>query len=208
MQQIDPVRALQTARSAGSTPSPQPATSMTSRRTLARVWATGIGAWGHRWTSALGDLPVNDDGSITASAALWARHLAGLEERDVLAAIDHFAGRSDWPPALAEIRKRAFGIPSLEEVKADIGRRATGFGRMVWNNLDAWAFTRADQREAERMLRNAYDYAVERRMCGDEFPPEPAGELEHQRQEPPPAPTPEEREATLARVRAELGAEA
>lgn len=207
MQLIDPEKALQTAPSASSTHSPPPATSMTSRRTLARLWAVGIGAWGHRWTSALGELPVNDDGTITASAALWSRHLAGISEHDVLDALDHFAGRSDWPPALAEIRKRAFGIPSLEEVKADIGRRATGFARLVWNNLDAWAFTRADQRDAERMLRNAYDFAVERRMAGEPLPLPPAGELEHQQPKPPRAPTPEEREATLARVRAEIGAE-
>jgi hypothetical protein len=129
-----------------------------------------IAAWPHKWSSALGEVPFNDDGSLTAAAALWASQLAGIPERALLEAMHHFAGRTDWPPALAEIRKRALGIPSMAEVRADLGARKQGFTRLVWSYLDQWTFTRADQREAERQLRSAYDYAVERRMEGADYP--------------------------------------
>ena len=146
------------------------------------LWVLGIGAWGHRWTSALGEVPFDEQArTLTVTGALWARQLTGLHERDILAAIDYFAGRLDWPPSLAEIRRQALGIPSFDAVKADITRHATPFGRMVWQYLDHWAFTRADQREADRMLRNAYDHAVERRLLGDDLPDEPEDAIEHER---------------------------
>jgi hypothetical protein len=181
VQLVNPAQALSTV------PPPEPGTSSNapkrvtplSSRPLVKIWLLGIGAWPHKWTSALGELPFNDDGSLTAAGALWASQLAGIPERAILEAVHHYAGRSDWPPSLAEIRKRALGIPSIEEVRSDIGARKHGFTRLVWVYLDHWTFSRADQRDAERQLRNAYDYAVERRMEGVEYPAAPAGELEH-----------------------------
>ena len=154
--------------------------SQPSAATLTRLWLLGIGAWGHRWVSALGELPIDDADNLTIAGALWARQLTGLKERDILAAIDHFAGRLDWPPSLAEIRRQALGIPSFDAVKADIASRATPFARMVWQYLDYWQFTRADQRDADRMLRAAYDFAVDRRLLGDEPPANATAAIAHE----------------------------
>lgn len=139
-------------------------------KALAKVWLMGAAAWGHRWTSQLGDLPFNADGTLTMAAHLWAHQLAGISQRHVLQALSHYAGTRDWPPSLAEIRKQALGIPSIDQVRLDLGAKADGFTRLVWSYIDAWAFSRADQRTAEAMLRAAYDYACERRLAGDEYP--------------------------------------
>lgn len=182
-----------------------PATSTTSRRTLAKVWAMGIGAWGHRWTSALGELPLNDDGSVTVSAALWSRHLAGIPERDVLAAIDHFAGRSDWPPSLAEIRKQAFGIPSLVQVRREITQdvERSPFTRSVWALIDAYAFRHASSKDADRLLQAAYDAAQDLAMDGQPLPQPAAAAIEQDEQRAPVVP--ETREARIERLRTMLG---
>ena len=139
-------------------------------KALAKVWLMGAAAWGHRWTSRLGDLPFNADGTLTMAAHLWAHQLAGISQRHVLHALSHYAGTRDWPPSLAEIRKQALGIPSVDQVRLDLGAKEHSFTRLVWSYVDAWAFSRADQRTAEAMLRAAYDYAVERRLAGDEYP--------------------------------------
>ena len=184
MQRLDPAKALSTVpppaprtSSPTKTPTLTAVPSQPSAATLTRLWLLGIGAWGHRWVSALGELPIDDADNLTIAGALWARQLTGLKERDILAAIDHFAGRLDWPPSLAENRRQALGIPSFDVVRAQITAHATPFARMVWQYLDHWAFTRADQRDAERQLRNAYDQAVERRLAGDDLPDEPVAAI-------------------------------
>lgn len=164
------------AAHAKSLQEPRPA----SAKGLSKLWLIGINAWGHRWASSFGDLPVNDDGSFTLCGALWSQQLAGLTERQVLEAVNYFAGRRDWPPVVSEIRKRALGIPEFGYVRANIADRPCGFTRMVWKYLDSWAFTRADQREADKLLSTAYEIATDRRMCGEEFPVEPAGEIAYE----------------------------
>ncbi len=134
------------------------------------------GLYGHRWVSAFGDDPRGIGGRE------WALTLAGLNRAQIdegLAAC-RLAGE-DWPPSAPAFRARCFGIPSFERVRADIGNRTLGFTRLVWEGLDGWLFSRADQRDAERILRHAYDYAVARRLDGAEIPAEPAGELTHEK---------------------------
>lgn len=121
----------------------------------------------------MGELPLDESGRLTAAGTLWAQQLGGIAERDVLEAISYFSGRRVWPPALAEIRMRALGIPELVEVQRDIGTRKLGFTRLVWSFMDLHAFTRSDNRESERILRNAYDFAVEQRLSGAEYPDPP-----------------------------------
>lgn len=145
----------------------------------------GVAAWGHRWTSQLGDLPFNDDGTLTVAGSLWIHQLAGISQRQVLEALAEFAGSSDWPPSLAQIRKRAIGIPTLDQVRLDLGAKAHGFTRLVWSYVDAWAFSRADQRTADSMLRAAYDFATEQRLAGTEYPdPQPDAPRKLQAPEP------------------------
>jgi len=152
-----------------------------SATTLAKLWLLGIGAWGRRWTTSMGELPVDDHGRLTVAGRLWATQLAGLAEADLIDAVQHFAGRLEWPPSLAELRKRVLGIPSLDEVAADIGRMQHRFTRLVWHHLDHWKFTRADGRAADRLLRAAYAVAVEKRMEGAPLPQPPVALVEHRK---------------------------
>ena len=140
-------------------------------------------AWGHRWTSKLGDSPFQQDGSLTVAGSLWIHQLAGISQRAVLEAIAEFAGNADWPPSLAQIRKCAMGIPTIDKVRLDMTHRNHGFTRLVWSFIDSWAFAHADQHTADSMLRAAYDYATERRLAGDEYPLPPANQLQEYKRE-------------------------
>ena len=183
MQRINPEKALLTEQrnarrgSSPMVPAPEPATPAG----LTKLWLLGIGAWGHRWTASLGELPVDDHGRLTVAGRLWAGQLAGLDEADMIAALQHFAGRLDWPPSLAELRKRVLGIPPLDEVAADIGSMHHRFTRLVWRHLDHWKFTRVDGRTADRLLRAAYAVAVEERMGGEPLPQPPVALVEHRK---------------------------
>lgn len=164
-----------------------------------------MGAWGHRWVSAHGELPMDDAGHLTAAGALWARGLAGLPELDVLAAVDYFAIRESWPPALADVRGRAMGIPTLADVRADLTTRADGFTRLLFTYLDTFKFARAEGKAYERMLAEAYARAKSARLEGAAFPPKLKG-LTKQRSKPNPAP-PEVAERYIAEARERLHVE-
>lgn len=186
-----------------------PTTSTTTRasassRTLTKLWLLGIGGWGHRWVSSLGELPVDDSGRLTAAGALWAAQLGGMPEQSILEAVQHFAGRLEWPPSLAELRKHVLGIPCLDVVADDIGRMKHRFTRLVWRNLDHWKFTRAPERQAERMLRNAYHLAVEQRMGGQELPMHPVALVEQDEPKPHKAAPPEVARPIIDELRRKL----
>lgn len=173
---------------------------------LVQFWLAMIGLYNHKWVSACGELPINDDGTLTLQGSLWSQGLFGFTQQQINDALRSCMNRSDnWPPVLSEFRAMCLGIPSLDAVKADIGKRDHGFTRMVWQHLDHWMFTRAEQRDAERQLRSAYDFARERRMCGDEFPIANV-QIEHEKPAPYVAPSVEEREARIQRARESLQA--
>lgn len=73
-------------------------------KALTKIWLMGTAAWGNRWSSSLGDLPVNADGSLTVAGHLWAHTLSGISPREVMKALAALAGQSDWPPSLAELK--------------------------------------------------------------------------------------------------------
>jgi hypothetical protein len=132
------------------------------------------GIYGATWTRAYGDDPAGTAGKT------WAIGLAEFSGRQIADGLNAcMRATKDFPPSLPAFRAMCYGIPSLEFVRADIGRRSNPFTRMVWQYVDGWAFSRADQWEAARILSAAYDFAKERRMLGDELPAEPAGEIEH-----------------------------
>lgn len=139
------------------------------------VWAHMAGLYGHRWVSAYGDDPRGIGGQE------WALTLAGLTRVQIDTGLETCRNAGDdWPPSAPAFKIRCFGIPSFERVRADITTRALGFTRLVWEGLDAWLFANSGQRDAERMLRHAYDYAVARRLDGVELPAEPAGLIEQE----------------------------
>lgn len=162
------------------------------------------GLYNHKWVAACGDLPVDNRGHLTLVGALWAEGLAGFSPLQLRAALCACINRADtWPPVLSEFRALCLGIPSLQAVRADIGKRSLGFTRLVWQHLDHFAFTRNDQRTSDRLLSDAYDYARERRMCGDEYPDAPA-QLTQDKPAPFVAPPPRERTTVLERAREAL----
>ena len=148
--------------------------------TLTRLWLAGIAAYGHKWTSHLGDLPVDDDGKVTIAGALWATGLGRFSRDAVLRAFESHAMTGDpWPPSLPHLRAMCFGIPSLSEVIGEITSKQahrTPFARKVWEFLDMRGglsvLTTASQDKAERLVRDAYEQAREFVMRGGALPPE------------------------------------
>lgn len=170
-----------------------------------------------RWHSTMGDSPQhparNADGSahpkagqLTVAGDTWSRGLAGLTAEQIGHGLTACIARSDaWPPTLPEFRALCLGIPSLLQVREDIARKDSQrapFTMLVLRHIDSWAFRHADQREAERLLREAYNDAREAVMRGEPLP-EPAPEIEHKPEAPKPA-SPEVARAAMDAIRASL----
>ena len=168
----DAAKRYPSAKPAECENTPPPVISTMSRKTLAKVWVLGTASWGHRWSSALGEDPLDTDGRLTAPAMVWADGLP-FPEALVLASLHGFTLREEWPPSLAAMRAACLGIPTLAFVREDIIRdrvKRHPFTRMVWGLLDSYAFTRETTDRADRSLRDAYDLARERVMGGEPLP--------------------------------------
>lgn len=133
-----------------------------------RLWLRMAEIYGHRWTSAYG-VDVS-----TGAGGTWAKGLAGLSAQQIAAGLGAAMASADpWPPTLPQFRAMCLGIPTLAAVACQLskpGAEATPFVRLVWQNLDGWAFRHADQREADRLLRAAYEIACEHVMRGQPLP--------------------------------------
>lgn len=165
------------------------------------LWLHMAGLYGHRWTSAYGEDPHRTAGRE------WALVLQDLSRQQIDTGLEACrVSGDDWPPSAPAFRARCFGIPSFEHVRADIAHKTMRFTRLVLEGLDFYLFTRSDQRDAERMLRAAYDYAVARRLDGAELPEEPVAALTKDTTDPPRRHcSPEQRAAHFARIREHLG---
>lgn len=156
-------------------PQPDTSTDRPAPRALVRVWLTGIAAWNHRWASALGESPLEDNGTATLAGALWAQELAGFTEAQILDALEHFISQGhDWPPSLPMVRVQCAGIPSLNTVLLELRDRnaeRTGFTRLVWSYLDTYRLKSVDADKHDRMIRDAYDLARENVLAGRESIP-------------------------------------
>lgn len=165
-----------------------------SRKVVARLWLRMAEIFGHRWTSTFGETPDSGAG-LTWSQALKGMSAAQLRRGVAAAAL----GPNAWPPTLPEFRALCLGVPSYASVAVDLrAARELPFTRLVWSLLDAYTYRRVDVGQASRMLREAYDAAVEHVFRGGEIPPAPAGELPEQ-----PKPlTPAPREVAEAEIQA------
>lgn len=148
-------------------PAPDPA----PQAILDTVWLSMIARYGGRWERDFGSLPKG------VTADVWAHDLAGLTIDEVKRGLNALRSRSgEWPPGAPEFRALCLAIPSLAEVRAELTRpnaERTGFGRLVWRLLDGWAFRGSTARDADRMLREAYDEARRRVLDGEPVPPAP-----------------------------------
>ena len=132
------------------------------------LWARMAAIYGHKWTSSFGDDPAGIAGET------WAVFLGDLTGRQLSEGFRAcIASGEEWPPSLPQYRAWCLGVPTFEAVRADFIRRALPFTRLVLSQLDGWSHVRADQREADRLLRDAYERARELRNEGEEPPPPP-----------------------------------
>lgn len=141
--------------------------------TLVDLWLANTAAYGPKWTSRAGDLPIDEDANLTIAGGVWARGLAGLSRAAVLGALERHARVSAWPAELAELRALAMGIPSMAEVKLLLHRDEPvkpPFVVLIFQHLDFYAWRMADQRSADRMLADAYAVARDHVLLGGELP--------------------------------------
>lgn len=178
---------------------PQPAPVM------CRLWHRMGAIYGHRWSSAYGE----DATAQGEAGGVWAKGLAGLTARQIGDGISAAMASADpWPPTLPEFRALCLGIPAFASVAHQISRPATEqsrFARLVWQRIDGWQFARANTRDAERMLRGAYEIAREHVMRGGALPePSPAIEAPQPKEHKPASE--EVARAALDKIAAAIGA--
>lgn len=146
-----------------------------SESLLDSFWLRMAGMFGHTWASQYGAKPdgVGADTWAAALSGVTGAQLAhGLRETLLLA--------SDFPPSAPRFRALCLGIPSFATVRAEIVKRdseRSPFTLLVWRGIDGFAFARADQQKAERMLREAYDHAREHVMRGGALPEPPVAAI-------------------------------
>lgn len=172
---------------------------MPSAKGLTELWLCMAGAYPHRWTSSQGELPVNDDGSLTRTGAIWQRGLVGVDDAMVRRGFEACILRpDDWPPTLPAFRRMAMGIPSLAQVKADLRNanlphERAPFTRLVWSYIDHYEIARATTEQTERIFRAAFELAVDYVERGGSLP-EPSQALAP----PPPQPRTPAKPETVA----------
>jgi hypothetical protein len=130
--------------------------------------------FGHSWTSAYGDTPEGLTGDM------WAKTLSGVTPEQLARGLhETIMLASDYPPSAGRFRALCFGIPSIALVKRIMKKRELdAFVALVHQHLDTYAFTRADQRTADRMLAEAYETASDHVMRGGALPDIDAQQLE------------------------------
>lgn len=152
------------------------------------------GLYGHRWTSAFGADPNSVGGRE------WALTLAGLDRAQINTGLNACRNTLDyWPPPAPVFKARCLGIPTLDAYRLEATKRESPFARLAATALDWYAFARADHREAERMLRSAYDLTAQRVLSGEPMP-EQLAELTKETPKPKPI-TPGRGDAALVDLR-------
>jgi len=140
---------------------------------LERLWLRMATRYGHAWVSQYGAEPSGIGG------AEWAETLAGLALEQIGAgfAADRARG-AEWPPSAPLFRSLCLAIPGFAQIRRSIvAKDRTPFMRLVWQHIDGYRFSRADQTVADRMLRDAYEIARDHVMRGGALPPEPVAEI-------------------------------
>lgn len=126
------------------------------------------------WAQRCGDSPQQADGELTIAGEVWREVLVGLAGEQVQVGLQRCVLRtSEFPPAPQEFRALAMGVPTWGEVRLamrqTVGERAP-FMVLLYQHLDHHNWRTADQRTADRILRDAYDTARDYVMLGGELP--------------------------------------
>lgn len=157
--------------------------------------------YGHRWVSQYGV-------SFTGIAAdTWASALSGVTPQQIADGLRACVAEGDeWPPAAPRFRAMCLGIPSFSSVKLEStkpGHERSPFTRAVWLKVDSYAHRHASVRDADRMLKDAYDIACEEVMHGVQLPEQPVALIEQVK--PPKVVLPDSREDRARNLAALLG---
>lgn len=124
--------------------------------------------FGNTWASQFGESPTGLAGDT------WAAALAGITPSQISAGLHAtLALGAEFPPSAPHFRALCFGIPSFaafrhEMTHAHVPR--SPFGVKAWEFVDPYRMRQADQREADRIARDAYDLAKDFVMRGGELP--------------------------------------
>lgn len=155
--------------------------------------------FGHTFTSQYGTSPNGVAGDT------WAAVLAGLSGEQLACGLREVVKLgSDWPPSAPRFRMLCLNIPSLahvrQEFKSADSKHRSPFARKMWQFIDSYALTRADQDKADRMFRDAYDLTREHVMNGGELPQPPVAVIENEKPAEPVSPSPEKVKQHLAEI--------
>lgn len=126
------------------------------------------------FTADYGASPVDlETGKLTAPGRAWAEHLTGLCIKQVTHGFTRLATKAlKFPPNPATFRVLCLDIPLLSTVEHELqpGRARSAFTVLVWSKLDTDRYNQVPVKVQERMLRDAYDDAVEHVGRGDAMP--------------------------------------
>lgn len=166
------------------------------------LWLRMGGLYGATWERDYGANPRSSAGRE------WGLTLAGMSRQQIDAGLEACRVEgSDFPPSAPRFRAMCLGVPSLGRVKFELSKHfkfRSAFTRAVWRYLDVYAYRAASARDAERMLRDAYDVAKEAVMRGEPLP-HVVGELEAPKGRPHKPATREQMRKHLADISATLG---
>jgi hypothetical protein len=185
MELVNPEKALRTETHDAlpkSSSEPQPSNPRAPEM-LSRVWIAAQAVWGHKWTSANGELPIDDNGRLTIAGALWSEGLRGHTERQVLDTLARLArSGSEWPPNLPELRREVLNVPDFSAVNHELlttgTEKRSRFARLVWSLIvDPYVYRHSHAKDAERLRRDAYEQACDHLLTGGGLPPDLAGEI-------------------------------
>lgn len=141
---------------------------------LAVVWATMVAHYAQAWTKRYGESPITRDGEVAPHALAIIEAMQGLTRQQIdagLKALTHEI--SEFPPSPARFRVLCLGIPPIAAVELDMAApydEREPFTVFVCQHLDTYRFSQSTEKQRERMLRQAYDLAVEKRMKGEALP--------------------------------------
>lgn len=125
------------------------------------------GLFGHRWTSQYGDDPGGN------SAKVWIDSLNKLTVRQIAEGVKFYRAESlgEWPPTIPEFRRVCLGAPSIAQVKADIrNSTVTPFSLMVRGHIDTYRLKQSSQKDADRLIEDAYAIALADLASGKPLP--------------------------------------
>lgn len=168
-----------------------------------RLFERMASLYGHRWASQYG---VAFSG---IAADTWASALSGITPQQIADGLRACVAEGDeWPPAAPRFRAMCLGIPSYATVKLEStrpGEQRSRFTRSVWLKVDSYAHRHASVRDADKMLKDAYEIACEEVMHGVPLPEQPVALIEQVK--PPKVVLPDSREARARKLAALLGEE-